>query len=289
MAVATKFSFHPACLAAPEASPEEYQRLKDDIAAWGVIEPVVIHKGKVLDGRHRIRACEELGIEVENILHDDELREHGGDPWAFVWSSMQRKNLSTSQLSMFAAERLKQEKPKAKERQVSTLKKGNAAPVGETLHERGRASDKAAEAYGISGRTVAKAANVAEQGCKQLQKAVRDGKVNVTLAEQVAKALPKDKQQEVVATAMLSEKPEKVLREAVSPKSEPKRFPLSDQYTDAAGEFGMALVQIDEDFGGCKKLFANKQWDGGQTSLFLSQLSGLHRQIGKILKEAKDA
>lgn len=48
----------------PDLAPEEYQALKQDIEARGVMVPVEYDDdGNVLDGHHRIQACTELGID----------------------------------------------------------------------------------------------------------------------------------------------------------------------------------------------------------------------------------
>ena len=47
----------------PELTPEEYAELKADIAERGVMVPIEYDElGNVLDGYHRLRICEELGI-----------------------------------------------------------------------------------------------------------------------------------------------------------------------------------------------------------------------------------
>lgn len=47
----------------PDLTPEEYEALKADIAERGVLVPIELDdEGNVLDGHHRLRACEELGI-----------------------------------------------------------------------------------------------------------------------------------------------------------------------------------------------------------------------------------
>jgi len=48
----------------PDLSPDEYEALKQDIEARGVLVPVEYDEnGNILDGHHRVRACEELGID----------------------------------------------------------------------------------------------------------------------------------------------------------------------------------------------------------------------------------
>lgn len=47
----------------PNLSDEEYQELKDSIATHGVLQPILVdHNGDIIDGHHRKRACDELGI-----------------------------------------------------------------------------------------------------------------------------------------------------------------------------------------------------------------------------------
>ena len=54
---------HPYCLAIPEMTDQEFADLKEDISGSGLLEPIVLFEGMILDGRHRFRACMELEIE----------------------------------------------------------------------------------------------------------------------------------------------------------------------------------------------------------------------------------
>lgn len=62
----------------PALTEDEYEGLRADIAERGVQVPVILDEhGAVIDGHHRIRACQELGItdyprEVRAGLSDDE-------------------------------------------------------------------------------------------------------------------------------------------------------------------------------------------------------------------------
>jgi ParB-like chromosome segregation protein Spo0J len=66
----------------PDLTEDEYQGLKASIAERGVLVPIEIDEtGAVLDGHHRLRACEELGItEYPTIIRvgmtEDEKRQH---------------------------------------------------------------------------------------------------------------------------------------------------------------------------------------------------------------------
>lgn len=84
---------HPLANLMPKLSTAEFESLKDDIRKRGcVIEPVWTHGGMILDGRHRWRACKELGIECPTREFD------GGDLEAFVISvNLARRHLSAQQ------------------------------------------------------------------------------------------------------------------------------------------------------------------------------------------------
>lgn len=47
----------------PELTPEEYNELKNDIQERGVMVPIEFDEaGNILDGYHRFKICQELGI-----------------------------------------------------------------------------------------------------------------------------------------------------------------------------------------------------------------------------------
>jgi hypothetical protein len=75
--------------------------LVEDIRENGLREPIIVHEGKVLHGRHRLRACQELGVEPIVREWDGEC----GTPEAFVASkNLLRRHLTESQRGMIAAE-----------------------------------------------------------------------------------------------------------------------------------------------------------------------------------------
>jgi ParB-like chromosome segregation protein Spo0J len=53
----------------PPLTDDEYEALKANIAARGVLQPVVVDEaGAILDGHHRAQACDELGIEYPRLV-----------------------------------------------------------------------------------------------------------------------------------------------------------------------------------------------------------------------------
>lgn len=66
----------------PPLSTEEYEALKADIARRGVLIPILVDAdtGDVIDGYHRLQACQELGKEAPRVeqyfANDEERKEH---------------------------------------------------------------------------------------------------------------------------------------------------------------------------------------------------------------------
>ena len=83
--------FHPAANAFPMMDSARFAELLDDIRQHGLLQPITLQDGMVLDGRNRYKACQELGIEPDT-------RTYSGDPWAYVWSfNGQRRDLVAEQ------------------------------------------------------------------------------------------------------------------------------------------------------------------------------------------------
>ena len=83
----------------PPMAEEEFARLKADIAARGQLEPIWTHRGRVVDGRHRLRACRELGLEPVVREYDG----HGTVLDFVVAKNLHRRHLSANQRALVAA------------------------------------------------------------------------------------------------------------------------------------------------------------------------------------------
>jgi len=85
--------FHPLADLLPPMSPQEFDELKADIAANGQHHPILMHKGRIVDGRHRFSACFALGIEPKMTEWDGV-----GDLLEVVISlNVRRRHLDTRQ------------------------------------------------------------------------------------------------------------------------------------------------------------------------------------------------
>lgn len=105
--------YHEVANLFPLMQGEEYEQLKADIAANGLLEPIWTHQGKIIDGRNRYRACVELGVSPAFRQWDG-----NGSLVAFVVSlNLKRRHLTSSQKAVVALEVEKALAVEARERQ----------------------------------------------------------------------------------------------------------------------------------------------------------------------------
>ena len=82
----------------PAMDERSFSDLVKSIRAQGLLEPVSVWHGQIVDGRHRYRACREAGVEPNFDYLADET-----DPIAFVLAkNLDRRHLSTSQKAVAA-------------------------------------------------------------------------------------------------------------------------------------------------------------------------------------------
>jgi ParB/RepB/Spo0J family partition protein len=87
-----RFSVHPALTLIPPMRRSERQGLEESIRRDGLLMPITLYQGQILDGRERLAACEKVGVEPT-------FREYeGDDPLAYVLSEhLHRQHLSPGQ------------------------------------------------------------------------------------------------------------------------------------------------------------------------------------------------
>jgi len=91
--------FHEYANIFPILGNAELEELRTDIEQNGLVEPIVLYEGKILDGRNRATACEALGIEPVFVEYT------GNNPIAYVVSkNLKRRHLTTGQRAAIAAE-----------------------------------------------------------------------------------------------------------------------------------------------------------------------------------------
>jgi DNA modification methylase len=135
-----KLKIHPLAELLPPMTEAEYVALRDSIAAGGQTDPIVLLDGKILDGRHRYRACLELGLEPWTV----EFKSSWGSPVMYVYSKAVHRNLTESQKAA-AAVGLEEHFARGEGGKISTVVAG------------GKSRELAGTLFGVSGRYVQEA------------------------------------------------------------------------------------------------------------------------------------
>jgi N6-adenosine-specific RNA methylase IME4/ParB-like chromosome segregation protein Spo0J len=161
---------HPYADILPLLEGEAFDALVADIRANGLLEPITIHEGLILDGRNRHRACEAAGIEPRFLEFD------GDDPLAFVLSlNLHRRHLSESQRSLVAS-------------RLANMRQGERTDLQPSANLRKVSQAEAAGRLNVSERSVTFAALVDKEATPALIHAVEQGKIAVSLAAKLATA-----------------------------------------------------------------------------------------------------
>lgn len=154
----TVYETHPLAELIPAMSEEEYGELREDVATNGLREPITLYEGRVLDGRHRLRACDETGAEIRTREYD------GDEPVVFVISmNVHRRHLSTAQRAEVVRRALPHLHEQARERQGARTDLELPGHMSRKSPDDGRAREQAGKLVGVSGRTVAELDRVARE------------------------------------------------------------------------------------------------------------------------------
>ena len=93
---------HPATSLFPAMIDSEYESLKADIRDHGLMTPIWLSKdGRIIDGRHRYRACKELKIEPTCVTNKFETDAEIAK--VVISLNLKHRHLDESQRAMVAA------------------------------------------------------------------------------------------------------------------------------------------------------------------------------------------
>ena len=174
--------FHELANLLPMTSTEGYAQLRDDIKKFGLLEPITVWDGRILDGRNRAKACYELGIEPKYVEYE------GNDPVGFVLSkNIHRRQLTQSQLAMLV-------------KKLADLPKGRP-----DLNAQALTQEEAAVRLGVSERLLQFAKKVHKNAIPEVVALVEAGTLTVDKAAALSKATP-EQQREAVALIESGEK-----------------------------------------------------------------------------------
>lgn len=168
------YDFHSLANLFPLIEGAEFESLVADIKANGVREPVILHEGKILDGRNRYKAAAVAGVDVPTREYE------GSDPLGFVWSlNFHRRHLNESQRSIAAA--------KMREHISLNLDSGDSTAA-------------AAKLANVSRASVAMAVKVLKDAVPEVVNAVERGEVAVSDAAKIV-ARPPEEQRVIMEKA----------------------------------------------------------------------------------------
>jgi len=199
--------FHEIANIFPLIRGDEFVELKADIKANGLIEKIWLYEDKILDGRNRYRACQEVGEQPV-------MQQYAGDnPVGFVISlNACRRHLNPSQKATASVKALPMFEAEAKKRQVrSAANRAGNNLVPASLREQenrkeSEASEQAAKATGASARYVQEAKKILKESPDDFD-AINDGtttiqkvKAKIKTAARIADIASQEK--EIVETAL---------------------------------------------------------------------------------------
>jgi hypothetical protein len=189
-----ELSTHPVAKLFPKMCDEDFSALVEDIRLHGVCVPILVHGGEILDGRHRYKACQTLGIPCPQVEWD------GADPWIEVQSrNLIRRNLGKDQIyaiRILASRRFPELVTpildiKAQARQRKSQAKGQPHGTKALTGPQGpnRAADVIGLLVGMSGSTVKRVERLARMAPELIPK-VAAGELSAKKALRGVTAMP---------------------------------------------------------------------------------------------------
>ena len=168
------WEIHEAAHLFPVMQDQEFEELKEDIRINGLQMAILVFEGKIVDGRHRYRACCELGI----IPRFEEIQAANDSiAQAVISINLHRRHLSEGQKAMLGAQLT------------------NSA-VGTNQHTAGAVSQKkVADELGISVDSILRGKKVLKNGIPELVEAVNSGRINISAAAKLAELAKEDQTQ----------------------------------------------------------------------------------------------
>jgi hypothetical protein len=171
----TFYEFHPLADCFPLMTEQEAAALRKDVKKNGLLEPITLLDGKILDGRNRSQACANMNVKPRYEEYE------GDDPVAFVVSkNLHRRNLTAGQRDMAS-------------QKLATMRLGD--------NQYGSADRRTladvAKLTGATERGMDRARKVEREGVPELVDRVNAGRVALDKADKIA-SLPREKQEELM-------------------------------------------------------------------------------------------
>jgi len=171
-----KLEQHPLSAAFPAMQDLDYESLSKSIEQLGLLSPIVIYEGKVIDGWHRYCACLDTGTQLKTVEY------LGENPQEFVIAqNKERRHLTKSQLALSAVkvyEWLPAKRP------TSSTGAGIKSVLGTDLS---KSSKEIAKIAGVSESYIEKAKAVETKATDEVKQSIINGNMSLKKAEETFK------------------------------------------------------------------------------------------------------
>ena len=122
---------HPVCALFPLMDEPQLRALTEDVRASGLLHPIVIHEGELVDGRNRLEACHRAGVEPRRVNWRDIYTGPMSISEWIVSINVKRRHMKMDQITMaHVAARAWQESERAKQRQIEARDRGKEGGRG---------------------------------------------------------------------------------------------------------------------------------------------------------------
>jgi len=177
---------HPLADIFPYMSGEEWNLFLTDVQTNGLQKPITMHEGKIVDGRNRYKAVQELGIEGRF----EEWIDPGCGLKAWIVSqNLHRRHLDASQKGLLTAKLARFDKGGVYSAPREGRPSGKTPPNGGVSGGSAKDLREAAALTGASARLSERGARILRDA-PQLSRVIEDGKLKLTTAERILNEAP---------------------------------------------------------------------------------------------------
>lgn len=172
------YPIHPACALWPRPSDEEILAIAADIKTNGLLNPIWLYEGAILDGKTRLEACGIASVEPRFETYA------GKDPIGFVIAqNAKRRHLPKHELTFLAEE-------------LAQLKRGRPQinVIGNTIASQSKTMVEIGDQLGVSRQNIEAARYLKKNGESNIIEMAKTGKVGVQNAARFAADTPREEQ-----------------------------------------------------------------------------------------------
>jgi ParB-like chromosome segregation protein Spo0J len=162
----------------PQLSEEEYESLKQSIKENGLWFPIVVNKdGVILDGHHRYKACQELGIkEPYKTVTKEDFPDKPHEKMFVIDCNLTRRHLNNFQRTELALI------SKSILEEIVKQNESHGGKGDRNLTPLGRVDEQIGQRAGVSRDTVRKVEKIAEKASEEVKQSLRAGKISINEA-----------------------------------------------------------------------------------------------------------